>query len=246
MTKSRKSQKAARIVREAVVQLFALKLAAGASREELQYFAEQCVDQALKKISAESDRAAGTDYHRISSLLRAWHRETKYLSRDGYPKPLRLAGTPGLNELAHRFCPDDGVKPVIDSLKRGRLIRQDRSGRWIPNGKQVVVPYVSQAMFEHIAEGVARFVETVTRNITNDDREPSLFERSAKVHKFPHSRLADFHVFVDKQATAFLGAIDEWMEVRADEATKSRGRKCEVGVFTFAFADAHFRKRSRA
>jgi hypothetical protein len=245
MTKSRKSQKAAQIVSEAVVQLFALKLAAGASREELKYFANRCVDRASKKISAESDRATKTDYHRIGSLLRAWHRETKYLSRDGYPKPLRLTGTQGLNELAHRFCSDDGAKPVIDRLKRGRLIRRNGSGRWVPNGKQVVVPYVSQAMFEHIAEGVARFVETVTRNITNSDREPSLFERSAKVHKFPQSRLAEFHVFVEKQGTAFLSAIDEWMEVRADEAMKAKGRKCEVGVFTFAFADARIRKRSK-
>jgi hypothetical protein len=243
MIRSRKSQKAARIVREAVVQLFALKLAAGASQEELRYFADQCIDRALKKMSAESDRATKTDYHRIGSLLRAWHRETKYLSKEGYPKPLRLAGTPGLNELARRFCSADGAKSVVDSLKRGRLIRQDRSGRWIPNGKQVVVPYVSQAMFEHIAEGVARFVETVTRNITNDDRESSLFERSAKVHRFPHSRLSEFHVFVERQATAFLSTIDEWMEVRADEATKTRGRKCEVGVFTFAFAGARIRKK---
>jgi hypothetical protein len=245
MTTSRKSQKAARIVREAVEQLFSLKLAAGASREELQYFADQCVERALKKVAMESDRAARTDYHRIGSLLRAWHRETEYLSKDGYPKPLRLAGTPGLNALARRFSSADGVRSVIDSLKRGRLIRKDRNGRWIPNGKQVVVPYVSQVMLEHIAEGVARFVETVTRNITNDDRELSLFERSAKVHKFPHSVLPDFHVFVEKQATAFLGAVDEWMEVRAEEATRSRGKKCEVGVFTFAFADARVRKRVR-
>jgi hypothetical protein len=245
MTRSRKSQKAARIVREAVVQLFALKLAAGASQEELQYFADQCLDRASKKISAESNRATKPDYHRIGSLLRAWHRETKYLSKDGYPRPLRLAGTPGLNELAHRFCSSDGVKPVVDSLKRGRLIRQDRSGRWIPNGKQVVVPYVSQAMFEHIAEGVARFVETVTHNITSDDKGSPLFERSAKVHKFPHSQLSEFHVFVEKQATAFLGAVDEWMELRADKATKTQGRKCEVGVFTFAFADTRVRKTRR-
>jgi hypothetical protein len=245
MTRSRKSQKAARLVREAVVQLFALQLATGASREDVQRFAVQCVDHASKKISTESRRPARTDYHRIGSLLRAWHRETKYLSKDGFPKPLRLSGSPGLNELAQRFCSADGVKPVIDSLKRGRLIKQDRSGRWTPNGNQVVVPYISQAMFEHIADGVARFVETVTRNITNDDRELSLFERSAKVHKFPHAKLTEFHVFVEKQANAFLGAIDDWMEVRANEASKVRGKKCEVGVFTFAFADGRARKRAR-
>ncbi len=245
MKKSRQSAKAARIVREAVVQLFALKLGAGDSSDELRQFADTCVEIASGKIAISQKKALTTDYHRIGSMLRAWHRETKYLSRDGYPKPLRLAGSPGLEELARRFSSRNGVDTFIDSLKRGRLVRQDRSGRWIPNGKQVVVPYVSQAMFEHIAEGVARFVETVTRNITNEDRGPSIFERSAKVHRFPVARLPEFHAFVRTQASVFLGAVDDWMELEADEASSKRAKKCAVGVFTFAFADARDQKRSR-
>lgn len=245
MKKSRQSAKAARIVREAVVQLLELKLGAGDSPEALREFADMCVEIASRRIAINQKKALKTDYHRIGSMLRAWHRETSYLSRDGYPKPLRLAGSLGLEELVRRFCSPNGVDTFIDSLKRGRLIRRDRKGLWIPNGKQVIVPYVSHAMFEHIAEGVARFIETVTRNITNEGRGPSIFERSAKVHKFPVARLPEFHEFVRTQASVFLGAVDDWMELEADEASSKRAKKCAVGVFTFAFADVGGRRRPR-
>lgn len=245
MKKSRQSAKAARIVREAVVQLFALKLGAGDSPEALKQFSDDCVEIASRNLAFGQKRSPKTDYHRIGSMLRAWHRETRYLSKDGYPRPLRVAGSRGLEQLARRFSSKRGVDDLIAGLKRGRLIRQDRSGRWIPNGKQVVVPYISQAMFEHIAEGVARFVETVTRNITNEAREPSIFERSAKVHRFPVARLPAFHEFVRAQASVFLGAVDDWMELEAEEADNKRSKKCAVGVFTFAFADTKARKPSK-
>jgi hypothetical protein len=31
--------------------------------------------------------------------------------------------------------------------------------------------------------------------------------------------------------------VDDWLEARVEASSKSRGRKCSAGVFTFAFLD---------
>ena len=64
-----------------------------------------------------------------------------------------------------------------------------------------------------------------------------LFERSAKVRTFPVSEAAAFREFVDGQASAFLGAVDDWLEARIESSGRRVGSACTAGVFTFAFID---------
>jgi hypothetical protein len=117
------------------------------------------------------------------------------------------------------------------------LIRKVKGNSWLPTGRYAVFPHLTSELLDHLSEGVSRLVETIIGNVTTDNKEEVLFERSAKVRQFPANAASDFRKFVDNQATAFLAAIDDWMESQAELARNKRGRKCTVGVFTFAFMD---------
>ncbi|MEJ0086219.1 MAG: DUF6502 family protein [Pseudomonadota bacterium] len=225
------------VIREAVVQLFALQLGSGTSLDALRLFALECVDSASKKANIDPQETIGSDVQTIGSLLRTWHRETKYLSKDGLPRPLGLTGKNGLRKLVGSYFDPEKFETVVDGLRKSGLIKETRQKKWIPTGKYGVVPMISQELLAHLAEGVSRYVETVTRNVTTRRKENTLFERSSKVREFPVSAAPDFRTLVNQQAIAFLAVVDDWLEARVEESSKSRSKKCTAGVFAFAFLD---------
>jgi hypothetical protein len=225
------------VIREAIVQLFALQLSSGTTIDELRLFALECVDSASKKGIMVTQDANDSDVQTIGSLLRTWHRETRYLTKDGSPRPLGLNGKNGLRNLVCKYFNPTKVDVVVQGLRKSGLIKSTSQKKWLPTGKYGVVPMISQELLAHLAEGVSRYVETVTRNVTTRQKGNTLFERSSKVRAFPVSAASDFRALVDQQAIAFLAVVDDWLEARVEEASKSRSKKCTAGVFAFAFLD---------
>jgi hypothetical protein len=225
------------VIREAVVQLFALQLSSGTGLDALRLFALECVESASRKTSLDPHCADGSDVQTIGSLLRTWHRETKYLSKDGLPRPLGLTGPSGLRRLICSYFGPDKFASVFEGLQKSGLITQTNRGTWVPTGKYGVVPIISTELLAHLAEGVSRYVETVSRNVTTRRKENTLFERSSKVRAFPVDAAPEFRALVNQQAIAFLGVVDDWLEARVEASSKSRAKKCTAGVFAFAFLD---------
>ena len=225
------------VIREAIVQLFALQLSSGTSLDAMRLFALECADSASKKLTVGTQMTTGPDVQTFGSLLRAWHRETKYLSKDGSPRPLGLNGKNGLRKLVGAHFKAEEFESVFEGLQKSGLIEETSKNHWIPKGKYGVVPIVSRELLAHLSEGVSRYVETVTRNVTTRRKENTLFERSSKVRAFPVSASEEFRKLVNQQAIAFLAVVDDWLEARVEEASRSRSKKCTAGVFAFAFLD---------
>jgi hypothetical protein len=237
MKRKRRKNDRELVIREVLVQLFGLQLGSGTSVEALRLFALECVDAASRKLAATSGAVDGSDVQTFGSLLRTWHREARYLSKDGLPRPLTTTGKSSLRGLISTYYQKARVDSVFAALRKTGIVRKTTNGRWLPTSKYAVVPIVSTELLEHLSEGVLRYVETVTRNVTTKRKEDVLFERSSKVRKFPESAAPEFRRFVDQQAIAFLASVDDWLEARADAAMRSRQRKCTAGVFAFAFLD---------
>jgi hypothetical protein len=97
------------------------------------------------------------------------------------------------------------------------------------------MPRLSFETLEHLSEGIARYVETVTKNVTAKSDQEVLFERSCKVRGLPASELNAFREFVGQQAQVFIIGIDDWLEGRSATAKHSNSRLCTAGVYTFAY-----------
>lgn len=225
------------LVRSALVQLFGLQLRTGVPTQELELLALECVEEASRTVS-EGARDDDTifDAQDFGSVLRTWHREVDYLLPTGFPRPLGIPGKFGLRRLIERYYPREHYQRVLLSLRKAGLIRKTTDGRWLPTKKCAVFPKLNDALLIHVAEGVSKLVQTVTQNVTRE-RKDALFERSAIVRTFPIAASPAFREFVDSQASAFLGTVDDWLEAHSIPAKARRRKTCTAGVFSFAFID---------
>jgi hypothetical protein len=226
-----------RAIQEVLVQLFGALLCSGKSDEEVRSCASACIEIAKEEARSRSLIGNITDAQDFGSILRTWHRSAKYLSANGLPRPLPLRGKNGLRALIGVYFPQSQDQ-IFSALRAAGLIKETRRGLWAPTAKHAVFPLLNAELLGHLSEGVSRLVETVISNVTAERKEEVLFERSAKVRRFPASAAPEFRAFVQSQAIAFLGAVDDWMEAREESAKGTRGRKCTAGVFTFAFMDS--------
>jgi hypothetical protein len=234
MPKSRTNMKSEHYVEEAVVQLLALKLRSGNSLSEVEAFAKRCLAKASGATN-ESPIYRGLDIHRLGSVLRTWHRESKYLTFDGLPRALPLEGTGGLKALVRKYYPSEKFVTVFKRLVETNLIKKSGDGAWLPASRTARISQLSHETLEHLSEGVARYVETVTKNVTAQKEQDVLFERSCKVTRLPASEFSAFRNYVNQQALAFLTAVDDWLEGRNSRVKKRQGRLCTAGVYTFAY-----------
>jgi hypothetical protein len=227
--------KAEQYVEQAIVQLISLQIKSGQPITEIESLVRRCIKKA-RETAKSGPRNKGLDIHRLGSVLRTWHRDARYLTFDGMPKPLRAEGRLGLKTLVKQFYPNDAFNVVFDRLLEARLIRSTGGDQWLPSGQTAAIPQLSLETLEHLSEGIARYVETVTRNVTAKSEKEVLFERSAKVTTVPTSELESFRKYVNQQALAFIVAVDDWLEGRSAANKDPRTPRCTAGVYTFAYA----------
>ena len=117
MKSKKMSKESDRLLREALVGLLGLKLRSGATMDELRSLVSDCI-HLVGSDSKLNDRGRVLDIHRLASVLRAWHKETRYLSSDGRPLPLPLNGKLGLSRLISTYYPEANIASAFETLKR--------------------------------------------------------------------------------------------------------------------------------
>lgn len=237
MKTKRNSPEHTRVLRQTLTQLFELQMQAGASEADVSKLTQECLLEAGNNSRNPKTSDEVFDAQDYGSVLKSWHRQGQYLSTDGFPRPLSINGKNGLRRLVEKYYPKGRFIPILNSLRESGLIREQPDGKWTPTARNAVFPILNTELLTHLTEGVSRLIDTVTRNVTAKTKEEAMFERSTKVRTLPDSDAIAFRQFVRSQGSAFLGAIDDWLEARAESAKKSRGKKCTAGVFTFAFLD---------
>ena len=230
-------------IQQAVVQLLTLKLQTGATTKEMKEFVASCVSEASSRPRASTNaiKRRGLDIHRLGSVLRAWHTQTVFLTQDGLPRPLAIRGRNSLTTLIRRFYPASKVDSVITLFRSSGLIHEGSRHKWSPTSRHARISHLSHETLEHLAEGVSKYVQTVTANVTAKSKNDVLFERSCKVTRIPSKEFRAFRIFVAEQSTAFITAIDDWLEARARGHQKAGQRPTTAGVYTFAYFDGKAR-----
>ena len=236
MERSKDISKHHQMVEVVFLRLFALLLNCGAREKDLRRLVEMSLDAASNDFHFESI-SSDLDIHKLGEMLRTWHRETCYLTNDGVARRLALGGKFGLQSLISRHYPKEKFAAVFDQLKRTKLIKRDRRGRWFPTEPHARIPMHSQEIVVHLAEGIYRLIETVNRNMNSEDDAEVLFERASKVKHLPFKHAKTFKSFVRQQATAFITTVDDWLEARVERNARSRINTCVAGAHAFAFMD---------
>ena len=234
MAKRQVSTKDESYIEQAIVQLLALKLRTGDSLTEVRAMVQRCLAEAILS-AGKRPKSRGLGIHRLGSILRTWHTESPYLTFDGLPRPLPTEGLLSLNSLIRRYYAADRLNSVFERLLEARLIRRHGNDEWMPVGRTARIAQVTPESLEHVAQGIARYVETVNKNVTAKHEQDLLFERSCQVSHLPASDFNSFRDYVGQQAIAFLTSVDDWLENRSKSSKRSAARHCTAGVHTFAF-----------
>lgn len=234
MPKRQASIKGEKYIEQAIVQLLSLKIRAGSSLSDVRTFAQRCLAEAGRSAGTRP-KSQGLGIHRLGSVLRTWHTESPYLTFDGLPRALPTSGRLSLKSLIRKYYAAPRVNLVFQRMIEASLIRRNHNGEWIPVGRSARIAQVSLESLEHVSQGIVRYVETTTRNVTAKREQDLLFERSCQVTNLPMAELDEFRQYVDQQAIAFLTAVDDWLESRSSRAKRSKTRRCTAGVHAFAF-----------
>src|SRR5262245_53923865 len=115
-----------RDIQRAVATMLSLKLRSGSSPEELKRFVNVCLDRAINE-HRPSPSGKMVGLYQIARVLRTWHLETRFLTTNGQPKPLKMKGKGGLRSLILCHFPARMVSLVLTTMKRNGLIRLKRS-----------------------------------------------------------------------------------------------------------------------
>jgi hypothetical protein len=172
-------------------------------------------------------------------LLRAWHRDARYIDDEARPLPLPLTrGRNNLRALARRIDPSADSAEILRSMKAVGLIRRTSRGRYIPTSEAAIVDQLHPLLIEHVTKLVSRLISTISRNTSKRD-SLSLIDRHAYTANLDPTDQAAFAEFTRSQGISYLESIDDWLAQRQihqrGTTRRAKTRGVAAGVYLFAY-----------
>jgi hypothetical protein len=191
-------------------------------------------------------RSQGNGLIAAALVLDAWHRDRRYLTPTGRPKPVRLRGpTPSVEGLIRRQAFKERGPSIMRSLRAFRLILPCGDGLYIPASDVAVVAARDPIILQHAARALSTLLETVGQNVGGTPNLPPLIERVAEVPDLPRKHVRAFRAFTQAQGRTFIRTVNDWLEARRVRSPKKRvNRTVRAGIHTYAYV-APIDKRSR-
>lgn len=205
---------------------------------------DTAIDDAFKRgLKNSRDRRSGRDKEYqdgsylqngdvSADLLRAWHRESRFISDfDASPRPLYLKkGRNSIRALILNLNKDADVDSIIQFLRGAKLIIRMPDGRYLPTAEAGAITQDDSFVVEHLVRSVTRLFCTMRRNTSSAGRREPLIERYAYVSDLDPSDRKAFADFTRDQGMAYLQAVDDWMEQRRLRRPRKSGRAEKRGV----------------
>lgn len=224
-----------------LVALFELSIRSGIRAKDLLRVCMRSLKRAESKCRLNGKAEYGV-LLTAALVLDAWHRDRRYLSTRGIPKPLRLFGpAPSLEALVRREkVPEHVALDVARHLKAVRLI--------VPCGKNLYRPTSDVALIsardprdplvlQYASRALLTLLETVGQNASGARNLAPLIERVAEVPDLPRKDIEAFKMFTQTQGRTFIRTINDWLEARRACRSPWRTTNATVraGIHTYAY-----------
>jgi len=216
--------------------IFELMLTGGVRTRELLPICMRAVKRAeLQSRANRKNRDGGLIAAAL--VLDAWHRDRRYLTTQGTPKPVPLRGpAPSVEALIRVQKVEQGVTAVSKSLKTFRLIAACGKGLYKPASDVAVIATKDPLIAQHAARALSALLDTVGKNVSGRRKLPRLIERVAEVPDLPRKDIPAFQAFTQAQGRAFLRTVNDWLESRRARSAKRRLHgTVRAGVHAYAY-----------
>ena len=220
-----------------LVTIFELMLRGGLRKSELLPI---CISS-LKRAETRVDlglRSEPSDLVTVALVLDAWHRNRRFLTTRGLPKPLRLYGpSPSVEALVKLQKVQTRASEVVRHLRKVRLIVRCGPSMYKPTSDSAVISARNPLVLQHVGKALSTFVDTVGRNVRNSAAPARLIERFAEVPDLPRCHVNAFQNFTQMQGRNLLRTVNDWLESRR---VLGRGRQrprktVRAGIHTYAY-----------
>jgi hypothetical protein len=171
-------------------------------------------------------------------VLDAWHRDRRYLSEHGLPKPVRLLGrAPSVEALIRAHMGRAGAARIARKLRDLELVVCAGRSLYEPMSDVAILSTRNPLVLQHTAQVLATLLQTVGRNVSSGKSAAPLIERVAEIPDLPRKHLADFQEFTQTQGRNFVRTINDWLVARRATSTRGRRRSGTVraGIHTYAY-----------
>ncbi len=227
-----------------LTEVFAFMMTGGMSVADLR---DACAD-ALRGASSRADangRKEAAGLATVARVLDEWHRNRRYLTAHGTPKPIPLLGrAPSVEALSRARGGTRSAATVAKRLRELGLVVPCGRGLYKPTSEFAVISKDHPFIHQNTVRAVSAFLETVRQNIRKTQNSDRLIERFAEVPDLPHRHLAAFRKFSQTQGALLLRTINDWLESRRKgrRTGSASGRIIHAGVHMFAFASPRRRR----
>ena len=180
-------------------------------------------------------------------VLDAWHRNRRYLSAKGTPRPVRLFGpAPSVEALIRLQKLRKRSSDVARHLKAARLIVPCGGRLYKPASDVAVISNKDPLVLQHAARALSTLLETVGRNLNHTRSLAPLIERFAEVPDLPRRHVKAFQTFTQTQGRTFLRTINDWLESRRvpRSSRKSVNATVRAGIHAYAYIASNRRSLS--
>jgi hypothetical protein len=219
-----------------LVATFGLMLRGGMRAADLLPICVKSLERAETK-SRIGRRSQGNGLIAAALVLDGWHRNRRYLTATGTPKPVPLRGpAPSVEGLIRLQRVKERVSNVTQSLKAFHLIVPHGGGLYTPASDVAVVAARDPIILQHAARALSTLLETVGQNVGRAPNLPPLIERVAEVPDLPRKELRAFRAFTQAQGRTFIRTVNDWLESRRARSPKRRADgTVRAGIHTYAY-----------
>jgi len=174
-------------------------------------------------------------------VLDAWHRDRRYLTVQGLPRPVRLLGPiPSVEALVRAQKTRGPPSAIARHLKDVRLVIRCGRSLYKPASDAAVISAKDPLILQHAARALSTLLETVGQNMSSTRRLGPLIERFAEVPDLPKKEVNAFKTFTQAQGRTFLRTVNDWLESRRVHRRSRRITTPTVraGIHTYAYVVA--------
>jgi hypothetical protein len=223
-----------------LVAIFELSLRSGIGAKDLLRVCMRSLKRAERQCRLNRRAEYGVAFA-AAQVLDAWHRDRRYLSSRGTPKPVRLFGpAPSVESLVRRQKVPEHAADVARHLKAFRLV--------VLCGKNLYRPTTDVALIsardprdplvlQYASGALLTLLETVRQNVSGAGNPAPLIDRVAEVPDLPRKEIKAFKMFTQLQGRTFIRTINDWLETRRGRRSSWRRTNGTVraGIHTYAY-----------
>jgi hypothetical protein len=186
----------------------------------------------LRAIRAEYDENLRVELGPLSDVLQRWHTDSKYLGRNGRPKPLRMQGRgPSFESLVKLCAGDIPAGAVKVELVRCGSVEEDARGRLHAVRRQVVPADLEEKLVAGMVFGLRALASTVAFNTSINNLGPAgRIQRLCLSDPMTEQSIEAMHPVLRRRIQNFA---DEMTDLLAKPSQDPKGRRVGVGVFYY-------------